>query len=128
MKKWDIYLANVRFDDDKSRYKERPVLIIEPSTLLVLSFKITTHEPRRKFRGEYSISNWKAAGLLKPSVVRCSQVIDLSPEDIYGYIGRLSRKDIEELRKLVKKELPEYAHLVERFVPDDSPEFDRVIF
>ncbi len=128
MQKWDIYLAKVRFEENRRRYKRRPVLILDPSTVLVLSFKITSHEPRTNFPGEYQIIQWREAGLLRPSVIRCSQIIDLSHRDIRRYLGKLQPEDIRGIQEIVRRELPEYSHLVEKFIPDDDPMFDRSIF
>lgn len=128
MQKWDIYLAKVRFEENRRRYKRRPVLILDPSTVLILSFKITSHEPRTNFPGEYQIVQWREAGLLRPSVVRCSQIIDLTHEDIERYLGKLQPEDIRGVQEIVRRELPEYSHLVEEFIPDDDPMFYRSIF
>ena len=104
------------------------MLILDPSTALVLSFKITSHEPRANFPGEYPIELWREAGLLRPSVIRCFQVIDLSQRDIGRYLGRLQPDDIRGVQEVVQRGLPEYSHLIEEFIPDDDPMFERSIF
>ena len=96
----------------------------------------TFQESIKSFTGEYQIIQWRETGLLRPSVIRCSQIIDLSHRDIRRYLGKLQPEDIRGVQKIVRRELPEYSHLVEKFqlsdddsfIPDDDPGFDRNIF
>ena len=119
MKKWDIWLAKVYYDSS-SEFKYRPVLVLDPKELVVLSFKLTTHIPGSKFPGEYQIAQWKSAGLLKPSVIRGSQVLELENKDFIRKIGKLQDSDIENFKVLISKEVPRYSYLLERFIPDDE--------
>ena len=125
--KWDIGIANMPFQENREITKKRPVLILGEDIAVILSFKITTHEPRYKFPGEYQIMDWKGAGLKKPSVVRCSDLIELTTPP-FKFVGKLSENDIKNIQALVKKDVPKYSYLVEGIIPDDDPEFDRVIF
>ena len=134
MNKWDIWLADVPFEDIEGS-KPRPVLIIDPTNALVTTFKITSHEPRND-PAEYRVIKWRGAGLTNPSTIRCSKIIALEREDFIKYRGHLQPEDIEGVQEIVGRELPEYSYLVEKFqssdddsfIPDDDPMFDRSIF
>ena len=125
--KWDIQLAKVPFEEDNNIIKKRPVLILDNKVSVILSFKMTSKNPRNNFAGEYKIIEWEKAGLRKPSTVRCSKLLKLNEEYYIKYIGKLQIQDIKNIQIIVKKEFPEYSHLVEKFIPDDEPNFE-VIF
>lgn len=102
MNKWEVWFAKVYYEDDPSQSKKRPVVIISVEPLICIALKITTHEPRKFYYGEYSIKNWKAAGLVKPSVIRVSQKYNLIYNDFLQKLGRLSPEDILHLSELIK--------------------------
>lgn len=136
IEKWDIWLARVPFDDNPRQYKIRPVIMLDASTAIAISFKVTTHVPRSRFPGEYQIIQWREAGLLRPSTIRCSRTLELDNNLLLRFIGKLQMGDIENVKDIVNAEVPEYSHLVEKFqppdnnsfTPDDDPMFDRGIF
>ena len=99
--KWEIWTARVKYQDTVGE-KVRPVLIYDNKTAYFLSFKITSHEPRANFRGEYRIKYWKEAGLHLPSTVRCSEALNLEEADIFSKIGRLDMADIREVRNILR--------------------------
>ena len=99
--KWEIWLANVKFDDDPSSVKRRPVLVLDRKIAYILSVKITSHAPRPNFNGEYALKFWKAAGLDKPSTVRLSKKLKLQDTDLVRKIGRLHAVDIIFIQKLL---------------------------
>lgn len=99
--KWEIWSASVKFEESTER-KQRPVVIIEPNIAIYLSLKVTTHEPRDNFIGEYQLQKWKEAGLNKPSTVRASKIIELVGSDFTYKIGRLHPLDILELQNILK--------------------------
>ncbi|MCM1364264.1 MAG: type II toxin-antitoxin system PemK/MazF family toxin [Faecalibacterium sp.] len=97
-KKWEIYLANVKFEDiDES--KIRPVLILQDGNFVPIEcLKMTSQSPRK---GEYALRNWKEAGLRKPTVVRISKTLRLHPSEIIKRIGKLDLADIVSLEQLL---------------------------
>lgn len=100
MKKWEIYWAEVQFED-VPQSKKRPVLILDDQGVLVLGLKLTSHKPRD---GEYGLKKWKESGLTKPTTVRVSKKLRLSQTDIKGKIGKLHPVDIAKLQtKLQEK-------------------------
>lgn len=101
-KKYEIWVAKVYFDDHPDRGKNRPVLILEDNLAFVLSFKITTHAPRNDFPGEYSIVNWRGCGLLKPSTVRTSILLEISHDDFRYKLGDLQEPDVSNMEELLR--------------------------
>ena len=104
MQKWDIWLANVRFEDNPEESKLRPVLVIDKQNMFILSFKMTSHTPRQNFYGEYSIKYYKEAGLVKPTVIRLSKKLLLLENEFIHQIGRLHPYDINEVYKILNLE------------------------
>lgn len=99
--KWDIWVANVVFEDNPKVSKVRPVLVISPEEYYVLSVKITSHSPRNNYFGEYSIKYWEEAGLLKPSTVRLSRKIKLNYNELLRRIGSLHPTDRQNIERLL---------------------------
>lgn len=95
MKKWDIYLADVPFED-VPKTKIRPVIILDDSTVLIDCLKMTSQRPRS---GEYVLQKWQEAGLLKPTTVRISKRLALNPNLLKKRIGSLHPLDILEIQK-----------------------------
>lgn len=66
------------FQDDPSKYKERPAVIVQVSknAVEVVMLKVTTHTNRGGY--DYTVGDHKAANLKAGSVVRCDHVLVLS--------------------------------------------------
>lgn len=92
--KWEVWYAKVAYEDNPEEIKERPVLVMENGACYIFSFKITSHEPRLNFFGEYRLVKWREAGLHKPSTVRTSKRLRLIESDFVHKIGRLHPIDI----------------------------------
>lgn len=98
--RWEIWWAYVKFEDS-NEVKKRPVLVLEDRVAYILSLKITSHAPRKKFDGEYQLLQWEKAGLTKPSVVRTSKVLCLEEDDFDTKIGKLTDADIYAIQMLL---------------------------
>ncbi|EDP10937.1 type II toxin-antitoxin system PemK/MazF family toxin [Amedibacillus dolichus] len=98
---WEIWDAKVAFEDDPHTLKRRPVLVISPKDIFILSLKITSHEPRKMYPGEYQIKKWREAGLNKPSTVRCSKRLNLIESDFIKKRGKLQVIDMIEVRNIL---------------------------
>lgn len=96
-KRWEIWLAWFEYEEHNDA-KRRPVLIISPEEVVVLSAMITSHKSRDVW-GEHEIINWKSAGLMVPSTVRLSRTEKLRPEDFERKIGTLHPVDIEIIKE-----------------------------
>lgn len=95
MRKWDIYMADVPFED-LPQSKPRPVIILEDSVVVIDCLKMTSQSPRY---GEYTLQKWREAGLLKPTTVRISKRLVLEPGLFRKRIGSLHPIDIIEIQK-----------------------------
>ncbi len=93
--KWDIYLANVPYEEI-AQAKIRPVIVLDDQTVLVDCLKMTSKPPRP---GEYELQQWQAAGLKKPTTVRISKRLALSNTAFIKRIGSLQPVDIIEISK-----------------------------
>ena len=98
-KKWDVYLAYVKYEEINFK-KKRPVLIIDDKKQIVLSFKITKHPPRDE--NDYQIQKWSEAGLLYKSTVRLGRLLRIEKEDFICKIGHLEKIDLNHIDKLIK--------------------------
>lgn len=92
---YDVLIAKVRFEDKPEVVKPRPVVAvtIDDALLTVLAVKVTSHAPRAWCPGEVVLEDWQTAGLLKPSVARCSKLMMLEERDIKARVGTLSPRD-----------------------------------
>ena len=90
MKRYDIFLAEVPFDDVEGS-KVRPVLILDERVYLISCLSITSNTSRPE---DYVIRQWKEAGLLKPSSIRILKELELEPSMLDRRIGSLQPIDI----------------------------------
>lgn len=101
MKRWDIFAADVPYQEDPSMSDIHPVLILSDSECLVL--KITSHQGSDKPKPyEYVIMKWQEAGLIKPSYIQCDRFIRLPKSRFTGkYYGRLQMTDIIGVQQMM---------------------------
>ena len=78
------------------------LLLFDNQAAYIVSFKVTSHDARKKFNGEYIIMKWKEAGLTKPSVVRLSKMLKMQERDFLKKIGDLEDTDIYGIATLVR--------------------------
>ena len=100
--KWEIWLAKVKFEDNPTQVKPRPVLVIDSKRCYIISIKITSHPPRTEYDGEYSIVKWSEAGLNKASTIRCSKRLKLFNSDFVHKLGWLHPIDIISIQKIIE--------------------------
>ena len=100
--KWEIWFAKVKFDDNPSVVKMRPVLVVDLNQCYILSLKITGHSPRVNYQGEYSIIKWAEAGLAKESTIRCSKKLKLIFSDFEYKLGKLHPIDIIAVQNILE--------------------------
>ena len=97
MTPWDIYIANVPFED-VPQSKLRPVIILKDFVLTADCLKMTSKPPRA---GEYALQKWHEAGLLKPTTVRISKRLLLNHNALLRRIGAVHPIDILEIQKRI---------------------------
>lgn len=103
MNRWDVYWAEVPFEENPLQSKLRPVVIALDKAVFVLTLKVTSHEAREYDPYDYVLQYWQQAGLSRESVVRIRKLSQLKPEAIKNRIGRLHRTDILEIQKLMNR-------------------------
>ena len=91
--KWDIYWANVAYQDDPTTIKTRPVVVNDSGDAYVVAFYVTSQSPKPGYCC-YVIKHWQNAGLPMQSNIRLDKSIRLLPSDIKDRIGCLSEQDI----------------------------------
>lgn len=97
---WEVWFADVKFEDS-DEVKQRPVVIVENHTAYILALKVTGHEPRKNYPGEYRLKFWREAGLAKPSTVRISKKLYLEDRDLNRCLGRLHPYDIIQIQTFI---------------------------
>lgn len=92
---FDVVIARVRFEEDPSKAKPRPVIVLSVSDeeCTVVAVKVTSHAPREWCPGEVVLAGWRAEGLARPSVARCSKLVRLREGDLSTRIGELTPED-----------------------------------
>lgn len=101
---WELWWAEVKFEGSDDS-KVRPVIVVGKNVVAIFSLKVTSHEPRNKFYGEYELIYWKKAGLEKPSTVRISKFLKLKESDFISKIGDLEAADIKNIKTLKNNQL-----------------------
>lgn len=96
---WEVWLANVRFEDVPET-KKRPVVVTETGEAFIIALKVTSHEPRDAW-GEYALMEWRTAGLKKQSTVRISKRLRLPKTALVHRIGVLHQADILAIRTII---------------------------
>ena len=97
MSKWDVYLANVPFEDT-AESKIRPIVILDDSAVVIDCLKMTSKPPRL---GEYVLQKWREAGLKKETAVRISKRRSLNSATLIKKLGSLQAIDIIEIQKRI---------------------------
>ena len=92
---YGVWLARFAFPDIPGVSKVRSVVVVEfdEGNALAFVIKVTSHEPRPDCPGELAILDWRGAGLVKPSTIRCSQMTWLSMDDMLRPLGCLQHVD-----------------------------------
>lgn len=101
---WEIWHA--RFDYSEGRgYKYRPVIVLATRSDGSLVAMVTKTTNSLSLKHDYSIREWKAAGLDKPSIARLDRIAQI-PSDYLGtagYIGCLAEADITSIKTILNE-------------------------
>lgn len=100
IKPWEVWLASVRFEDQPNQSKKRPVVVTSAGEIFVLALKVTSHSPRLVW-GEYALTEWRFAGLSKPSTVRVGKPLRLDAGDMVFRMGALHPLDIIAIQSIL---------------------------
>ena len=89
-KKWEVWYANVIFEEDKNQSKCRPTIVLVAGTDFIVGLKVTTKGPRQN---DYTLEHWKEAGLPEKSFVRIDKKVKIPDGDIIRKIGEIHPVD-----------------------------------
>lgn len=93
----EIWIAYVYYEDNPNVFKRRPVLVLGEGFFMVEAMKITSKEPRVDDPLDYALVSWRESGLLFPSTVRRSKIVDLTYDQCIKKIGEIQSPDREFL-------------------------------
>jgi mRNA-degrading endonuclease toxin of MazEF toxin-antitoxin module len=107
VKPGDIALVRFPFADLLSS-KKRPALVLartvrSPRNRLATLAMITSQIEALRLEGDVILNDWKAAGLLHPSLLRLAKVATVDEELIDKTIGRLSSTDRESAQRAFRR-------------------------
>ena len=109
MKPGEIALVRFPFSD-LATAKKRPALVLtrttrSPRNRLVTVSMITSQVEGLKLEGDVLLEDWKAAGLLHPSLLRLAKIATVDEQLIEKVIGRLSARDLAAGRQALHRVL-----------------------
>lgn len=107
MKAGDVALVRFPFADVEST-KKRPALVLAATTRspryrLATLAMITSQTEALKLEGDVALADWKAAGLLHPSLLRMAKVATVDAELVDKIIGKLSAGDLRAARQAFRR-------------------------
>ncbi|WP_304089022.1 type II toxin-antitoxin system PemK/MazF family toxin [Phascolarctobacterium succinatutens] len=95
--KWEVWLADVRFEDKPEISKRRPVIVFDKQQVYIVSMKVTGQPPKNS-KTDYVLQRWQEAGLDTVSIVQITKQLKLVRSDFICKIGKLQIKDIMEIK------------------------------
>lgn len=107
MKPGEVVLVRFPFTDLVTA-KKRPALVLarttrSPRNRLGTVAILTSQVEALKLDGDVLLSDWKAAGLLHPSLLRLAKIATVDEQLIDKVIGRLSARDLEAAREAFRR-------------------------
>ena len=105
MRRWDIYWAECPFEDDSSKSKLRPVLVLKPGEVYVLSLKMTSHQVRENDDFDYALQHWREVNLYCETVVRVGKLSQIPLDAFHEYIGRIHADHAIQIIAMMKRRL-----------------------
>jgi mRNA interferase MazF len=107
VKPGDVALVRFPFAD-LAATKKRPALVLartarSPRNRLATLAMITSQIEALKLEGDVILQDWKAAGLLHPSLLRLAKVATVDEDLVDETIGRLSSRDQESARQAFRR-------------------------
>ena len=107
MKPGDIALVRFPFTDVEAD-KKRPALVVAHTVRstrhrLVTVAMITSQIEALSLEGDVLLHDWKAAGLLHPSLLRLGKIATVDRELVDKILGRLSRADLASARRAFRR-------------------------
>ena len=95
----EVWWAKFPYEDTPDEYTIRPVVVLDETTIGILSVKVTKHSPRDFDPYDIPIFYWSKAGLKLASTARVSKTLILDPNRFKEKIGDLVESDIQNIKK-----------------------------
>ncbi len=95
---WEVWHARFNFEGSKG-YKYRPVIILGCKADGSLVMMVTSSTNKLHMEHDYMIRNWKAAGLVKPSIARIDRIAEI-PASYFGTAGRLGKLSDDDIASI----------------------------
>ncbi len=105
--KGEVWFVEFPLEEDHLKSINRPVIVLDESTLGVLSVKITKHSPRKEDPYDIPILYWQEANLRLASTARVSKVTVLDQDSFIFKIGDLHEDDLIRIEEMYMKYLQE---------------------
>ena len=90
MEKFDIYMADIKFEDTDNA-KTRPSIILQESPENIIVIKVTSQKHTKV--PQYELQDWVQEGLWKKSYVDLNKVYKIKKDNIKQILGRLTEVD-----------------------------------
>ena len=100
MNEGEVWFASFPLEEDQSKFKPRPVVILGIKGEEILSVKITKHDPRPKDPFDVTIIHWREAGLDRASTARVSKTMPLDKEHFAFKIGEMYPFDLKTIQEV----------------------------
>ena len=94
-----VVFAHVPFDENDQAYKSRPALVVALRGDDLVEVRPITGSRNYQVNAT-PITDWAAAGLKKPSVVRAKSITLDRRLELTGYLGQLSERDLAAVFRL----------------------------
>ena len=86
---------------DLGKTKRRPALVVlDSGDADIVVARVTSQAPRTSY--DVTVSNWSAAGLVAPSIVRLDKLITIEKSLIIRTLGKLSNTDHQSVGAVIQ--------------------------
>lgn len=110
MVKYDIIFVDFPHRQHDGKSSKHPALVLDGNKIANLCAQISSKVNKaNKYSDniDYVLQDWKEAGLMFPSMVRLGQQEAFTSNNVIKIIGHLSKKDIENIDKILYSKLGE---------------------
>ena len=99
----EVWFVSFPYEEDPTKFSNRPVIVLDAYKRMVLSVKITKHKVRSTDPYDTPILYWSTAGLRMASTARVSKVQLLDENNFIFKIGDLHPDDLTAIEEQFKK-------------------------
>lgn len=103
----DIWWIDFPFDDNRNE-KHRPAIIIDDDTMAIVAIGVTSKDKMRPL--DIEITDWREAGLNKPSWARIDKYVRIAEWRLLKKAGHLSDYDFIKIAQLFAEHLTGTQH------------------